>query len=95
MPAEWELVLDLGDDEDPDERVCYYYFVNCSNRSLFWLHKFDVTPFLDGLEVIKSKRRIRESGSRTPSTIPLSDPQPQNKHWRAIIGKLPRETSVT
>lgn len=61
MPAEWELVLDLDDNEEPDERICYYYFVNCSNRSLFWLHKFDVTPLLHGLTEVKTNRRISES----------------------------------
>ena len=60
MPTKWELVLDLVDEEGSDERVCYYYFINCSNRSLFWLHEFDVTPFLHGLTEVKSKRRIRE-----------------------------------
>jgi hypothetical protein len=73
MPTEWELVLDLSDDEGPDERVCYYYFVNCSNRSLFWLHNFDVTPLLCGLTEVKSKRRIRESEFSTMPTDSVSD----------------------
>ena len=73
MPAEWELVLDLSDDEGPDGRVCYYYFVNCSNRSLFWLHNFDVTPLLCGLTEVKSKRRIRESEFPTTPTASVSD----------------------
>ena len=60
MPSEWELVLDLGD-EYPHEYLCYYYFVNRSNRTLFWLHEFDSKPILNGLGQIKSKRRIRKS----------------------------------
>ena len=71
MPAEWELVLDPAEDESPEERVCYYYFVNCSNRTLFWLHEFDVTPLLYGLDEIKSTRRIRESIFPTHQLSPL------------------------
>ena len=65
MPDKWELVLELADNEGPDERVCYYYFVNCSNRSLFWLHEFDVAPFLHNLPQVepKSNQRIRKSES--------------------------------
>ena len=76
MPAEWELVLDPGYDEGHGERVCYYYFVNCSNRSLFWLHHFDVTPLLHGLAEVKSKRRIRESGFHTPLAASINNPRP-------------------
>jgi hypothetical protein len=61
MPDEWELVLDLDVDEDSHERMCYYYFVNPSNRTLFWLEKFDVKWLLNGLHEFSSKRRIRES----------------------------------
>lgn len=62
MPAEWELVLDL-DDGDLHECICYYYFVNCSNRTLFWLHHFDVTPLLYGLPTT-SKGQISGLASR-------------------------------
>jgi hypothetical protein len=61
MPAEWELVLDLSNGEYPHEIICCYYFVNPSNRTLFWLHAFDVSPLLNGLCDVKSKRRVRES----------------------------------
>lgn len=71
MPAEWELVLDLDNDEGLHEGICYYYFVNCSNRTLFWLHTFNVRPLLNGLEDVNSKRRIRESESPTPVLTPL------------------------
>ena len=73
MPAEWELVLDLADSGGLDEGVCYYYFVNCSNRSLFWLHKFNVTPLLHGLTEVKSRRRISESGFPAPPVVPISN----------------------
>ena len=76
MPAEWELVLDLGDDEGLDERVCFYYFVNCSNRTLFWLHNFDVTQVLSGLNEIKSKRRISESESPTSLITSINNLRP-------------------
>jgi hypothetical protein len=73
MPTKWELVLDLDDDEGSGERVCCYYFINCSNRSLFWLHKFDMTPLLCGLTEVNSKRRIRELEFPTPSIVPFSN----------------------
>lgn len=67
MPDEWELVLDLDGCDGSDERICHYYFVNCSNRSMFWFHHFDVTPLLHGLADVKTKRRIRESEPPAPS----------------------------
>jgi len=76
MPAEWVLVLDLGNEEGPEGHVCYYYFVDCSNRSLFWLHYFDMTPFLYHLTEVKSKRRIRESDFPTPSAVAIRNPRP-------------------
>ena len=76
MPAQWELVLDLGDEEDPDERICHYYLVNCSNRSLFWLHEFDVTPFLCGLKEGKTKQRISESEFPASLVVFIGDPRP-------------------
>ena len=75
MPVEWELVLDPGDDEH-GERVCYYYFVNRSNRSLFWLHDFDLTPLLYGLKEVKSMRRISESEFPISSIAPINNPRP-------------------
>lgn len=94
MPIEWELVLDLAEDEGPD--VCYYYFVNRSNRTLFWLHQFDMTPLLHNLPPVKPKsnRRIRELKFPTPLVVLVSNLQPQNKHWRVITGKFPPEASI-
>ena len=83
MPAEWELVLDLDDDEEPDERICYYYFVNCSNRSLFWLHKFDVTPLLHGLNEVTTNRRISKSEFPTLLIVSVS-----NLDRRTSVGEL-------
>lgn len=75
MPTKWELVLDLVDDENPDESACDYYFVNHSNRSLFWLHPFDMKPFLHNLPEVKhqSKRRMRESECSTPLIDPVGN----------------------
>lgn len=83
MPDEWELVLDLDNCEESEERICYYYFVNCSNRSLFWFHRFDVTPLLCGLADVKTKRRIRES--EPPASLVGSTNDP---HYRTSIGKF-------
>lgn len=88
MPAEWELVLDLGDSDHPHESICYYYFINCSNRTLFWLHELDVRPLLNGLFDVKSNRRIRESESLTSALDLTSDHWLQNKHWKGFIGKF-------
>ena len=76
MPAEWELVLDLADDEDPNGRVCCYYFVNCSNRSLFWVHEFNVKSLLLGLDKGNSMRRISESGLPASSLVSISNRRP-------------------
>jgi len=83
MPAEWELVLDLDDDDEPDECICYYYFVNCSNRSLFWLHKFDVTPLLHGLNEVTTNRRISKSEFPTLLIVSVS-----NLDRRTSVGEL-------
>ena len=74
MPDSWELVLDLRDEQGSERRVCHYYFVNCSNRTLFWLHDFDVEPLLSGLSHINSMRRIRESKLPFQLTRFVDDP---------------------
>lgn len=73
MPAGWELVLDLSDAEDPHESTCFYYFVNSSNRTLFWFHPLDLRPLLNGLFHVKSKRRIRKSKFLASMFDPISD----------------------
>jgi len=67
LPPKWELVLDVGECQDANEHVCYYYFVNPANRSLFWLEDFNVRPLLRGLCHGKSMSRIREPASSLPS----------------------------
>ena len=66
LPPKWELVLDLGEYQDANEHVCYYYFVNPANRSLFWLEDFNVSPLLWGLCHGKSMSRIHEPESSLP-----------------------------
>jgi hypothetical protein len=74
MPAEWELVLDLADSDKPHESVCNYYFINRSNRTLFWLHPFHPTKdFMQGLAEVNTKRRIRESELPRPTIFPFDD----------------------
>lgn len=67
LPLEWELVLDVGEPQHFNERICYYYFVNSANRSLFWLEDFNVRPLLWGLCRGKSMSHIRELASSFPS----------------------------
>lgn len=67
LPLEWELVLDVRECQDANERICHYYFVNPANRSLFWLEDFNVRPLLWGLCHGKSMSRIRELASSLPS----------------------------
>lgn len=66
LPPKWELVLDVEESKYANERICYYYFVNTANRSLFWLEDFNVTPLLWGLCHAKSMSRIRELGFSLP-----------------------------
>jgi hypothetical protein len=73
MPSEWELVLDMPKDQRPGERICYYYFVNAANRSLFWLEDFDVTPMLEGFGDAISMSHIRELWFPPPFGIPTID----------------------
>lgn len=74
IPAEWELVLDLADNDDPHQSLCNYYFINCSNRTLFWLHSFPLDKnFMQGLAEVNTKRRIRESEFPHPVIFPFGD----------------------
>lgn len=72
-PSKWELVLDLRDDEDSHGRVCHYYFINCLNRTLFWLHEFDVKPLLSGLINVKSMQHISEPRFFILVVVPIGD----------------------
>ena len=73
MPPQWELVLDVGEERDPNERICYYYFVNPTNRSLFWLKDFDVTSILQGFGKAISMPHICELRFPPPSGISIVD----------------------
>ena len=65
LPEDWELVLELGVDDETGEPTCSYYFVCHSSRCLFWLHEFDLESVLDGLRGVTEKTHIRE-----PTPIP-------------------------
>ena len=52
--GDWELALELREDEETGEHICSYYFVCRTTRCLFWLHEFDlgtqsVVKNLDGV----------------------------------------------
>ena len=61
LPVDWELVLELGKDEEIGEPICSYYFVRHSTRCLFWLHEFDLESVLDNLCGVTENTHIRES----------------------------------
>ena len=63
IPADWELVLELGEDDETDESICSYYFVRHSTRCLFWLHDFDLESILGELRGVTEKTHTRESTS--------------------------------
>ena len=87
MPPRWESVLDMGEDRQPNERVCHYYFTNAANRSLFWLEDFDATPILRGFGNAKSMPHICELTSPPLSSVPIIDQRPKIKRYRVAIGK--------
>ena len=61
LPEDWELVLELGKDDETGEPICLYYFVRHSTRCLFWLHEFDLEDVLAGLCGVTEMSHIRES----------------------------------
>ena len=87
MPPKWELVLDMGESQQLNERICYYYFINAANRSLFWLEDFDVTPILRGFGKAISMPHICESGFPPPSGISTADECQKIRRYRVAIGR--------
>jgi len=61
IPEDWELVLELGADDETGEPICLYYFVRHSTRCLFWLHEFDLESVLWDVPGVTEKAHIRES----------------------------------
>ena len=59
--GDWELALELGEDEETGEPICSYYFVCLSTRCLFWLHDFDPESALAGLRGVTEWSHIRKS----------------------------------
>ena len=66
---DWELALELGEDEETGEEFCSYYFVCHSTRSLFWLHDFDPHDALGGLRGVTELTHVRKSAP-TPIRVP-------------------------
>jgi len=74
LPDDWELVLELGVDDETDNPICSYYFVCHSTRCLFWLHEYNPEIALGGLCGVTEKAHVRESAPasgthRTKHTI--------------------------
>ena len=66
IPEDWELVLELGTDEQTGQSICSYYFVRLSTRCLFWLHTFNLESVLLDLCGVTEKTHIRKY-AYTPS----------------------------
>ena len=58
---DWELVLELGEDDETGEHICSYYYACPSVRCLFWLHEFDPGSALAGLRGVAEWPHVRES----------------------------------
>jgi hypothetical protein len=63
LPDDWELALELGEDNDTGEPICSYYFVRLSTRCLFWLHEFDPESAIGNLRGVSERTHIREPSS--------------------------------
>ena len=61
LPEDWELALELGEDDETGENIYSYYFVCLSTRCLFWLHEFDLKSVLGDVYGVTEKPHIRES----------------------------------
>ena len=61
LPEDWELALELGEDEGTGNPICSYYFVCHPTRCLFWLHEFDPENALSGLCGVTEETHVRES----------------------------------
>jgi len=61
IPEDWELVLELGEDDETGEPICRYYFACLSTRCLFWLHEFDLESVLDDLPGVAEMTHVRKS----------------------------------
>ena len=75
LPADdWELALELGEDEETGEDICSYYFVRHSACCLFWLHSFDPKRALGDLRGVTELTHIREpapSPNQAPGMLNL------------------------
>jgi hypothetical protein len=63
IPDDWELALELGNDEKTGEPICSYYFVCLSTRCLFWLHDFDPESAMANLRGVTEQTHIRKPSS--------------------------------
>ena len=63
LPDDWELALELGNDDETGEPICSYYFVCLSTRCLFWLHEFDPESVIMNLRGVTERTHIRKPPS--------------------------------
>ena len=61
LPEDWELALELGEDNETGEPICSYYFARLSTRCLFWLHEFEIESVLADLRGVSEGTHIRKS----------------------------------
>lgn len=64
---DWELALQLEDDET-DGPICSYYYVRYSTRCLFWLQNFNPESAMADLCGVTERTHIRESTTLSNKT---------------------------
>ena len=69
LPDDWELALELGNDDETGEPICSYYFVCLSTRCLFWLHEFDPESVIMNLRGVTERTHIRKPPSVLKSSV--------------------------
>jgi hypothetical protein len=94
LPEDWELALELSEDDGTSEAICSYYFVCLSTRCLFWLHDFELDSILLDLCGVTEKTHIRKS---TPVSC-IRKTKPMNRPGIAssvLVGgrRIPATTS--
>ena len=109
LPEDWELALELGEDDDTGETICSYYFVCHTTRCLFWLHEFDLEDVLEKVGGVTEKTHIRESApvpgihrtkhmtrSGTTNTVLVSSRHVvATASWLIIPGLIGRRSRIT
>jgi hypothetical protein len=69
LTEDMELVLEIMDERRSRLRRCGYYFVDPSNRSIFWVHPFQAEAIFENVKGAKSPGHISRSVSQITPEI--------------------------